>query len=300
MDKRIAAIVVTYNRKPCLMRCIEALKRQQNEQLDILVIDNASTDGTSDALAPLAADGTVVYHNTGENLGGAGGFHYGMRTALEAGYDYLWIMDDDCIPDEDALSALLTADRDLDGQYGFLSSLAYWKDGTPCNMNIQKVSLRKKLTDPTSPYPPIIMATFVSAFFPRARVLECGLPIVDFFIWADDLEYTRRLSRRYPCYAVTASRVLHDMGSNNKVNIATDTADRLPRYRYLYRNEVYVYRREGVRGWAYLISRVALHVVKVLLRSENKLEKIKVILSSFLDGLRFHPPIEYYKEDDVL
>ena len=296
MIKRIAAIVVTYNRQPCLMRCIEALRRQRNAALDILIIDNASTDGTGDALAPLAAQGILRYHNTGENLGGAGGFHYGVRVAIEEGYDYLWVMDDDCIPDEGALDALLKADADLGGNYGFLSSIAYWRDGSPCHMNIQKTGLRKKLTDYASPTVPIMMATFVSAFFPRARVIEVGLPIKEFFIWSDDLEYTRRLSRRHPCYAVTGSRVLHDMRSNAKVNIATDAADRLPRYRYLYRNEVVVYRREGLRGWIYLISRVAFHILKVLHHGSDKGAKIRIILSSFFEGLRFHPSVENFSD----
>lgn len=293
MSNKIAAIVVTYNRQSYLLRCIEALRRQNHADMDILIIDNASTDGTGDTLAPLAADGTIRYCNTGANLGGAGGFNYGMRLAVQQGYDYLWIMDDDCIPDDGALDALLAADAELGGDYGFLSSIAYWKDGSPCNMNIQKTGLRDKIEDYTTPIVPIIMATFVSCFFPAARVSEHGLPIKEFFIWSDDLEYTRRLSRRYPCYAVNGSRVLHDMQSNAKVNIATDSADRLGRYRYLYRNEVYVYRREGLRGWIYLISRVAFHVLKVLLKSADKWAKIKVILSSFFSGFRFHPPIEY-------
>ncbi len=291
--KRIAAIVVTYNRLSFLHRCIDALRAQKNDALDILIIDNASTDGTGDTLAPLAADGTIIYHNTGENLGGAGGFNYGMRIAAEAGYDYLWIMDDDCIPDEGALDALLAADEKLDGHYGFLSSIAYWKDGSPCNMNIQKTGLKTKIEDYASPTVPIIMATFISCFFSRERVVEVGLPIKDFFIWSDDLEYTRRLSLRYPCYAVNGSRVLHDMHSNAKVNIATDSVERLPRYRYLYRNEVYVYRREGLRGWIYLLSRIAFHILKVLRAPGSKGARIKVILSSFFAGLRFRPPVEY-------
>lgn len=293
MNKRIAAIVVTYNRQSYLLRCIEALQQQNCADMDILIVDNASTDGTGDALAPLAADGTIRYYNTGANLGGAGGFNYGMRVAVEAGYDYLWIMDDDCIPDKGALDALLEADAALDGHYGFLSSIAYWKDGSPCNMNIQKTGLREKIEDYSSPTVPIIMATFVSCFFPAERVIAHGLPIKEFFIWSDDLEYTRRLSRMYPCYAVNGSRVLHDMQSNAKVNIATDSADRLGRYRYLYRNEVVVYRREGLRGWLYLITRVAFHIAKVLLKSPDKRAKIKVILSSFFAGFSFRPPIEY-------
>ncbi len=295
MEKRIAAVVVTYNRKDYLLRCVAALEAQHYPALDILVIDNASTDGTAQAMQPLAQAGRVVYRNTGKNLGGAGGFQYGMRIAVEAGYDYLWVMDDDCIPETDALAALLEADGRLQGEYGFLSSVAYWRDGSLCRMNIQKTGLRSKIKDITTPLVPVIMATFVSAFFPAERVQEVGLPIKEFFIWSDDLEYTRRLSLRYPCYVVSGSRVLHDMQHNDRVNIVTDTPQRLERYRYLYRNEVYVYRREGWRGWSYLLTRTLLHTLRVLLHATHRWQKLRVILTSFWAGLRFRPPVEYVK-----
>ncbi len=289
---RIVTVVVTHNRKEYLLRCIDALRGQKGAQTDILVVDNASDDGTAAALAPLVAEGVIRYHNTGENLGGAGGFNVGMRLAVEMGYDRLWVMDDDCIPDPDALAALLQADEWLGGDYGFLSGIAYWRDGSICQMNVQKTDLWHKLEDYASPLVPVVMATFVSAFIPARRVREVGLPIREFFIWSDDLEYTRRLSRRYPCYAVTDSRVLHDMRHNHKVNIATDALDRLPRYAYLYRNEVYVYRREGLPGILYLFLRVGYHLGRIWLKSPHKFRRMKVVLSSFAAGWRFHPPIE--------
>ena len=289
---RTVAVVVTYNRKESLLRCIDALRNQRQAHTDILVVDNASDDGTAEAVAPLVESGAVRYHNTGDNIGGAGGFNVGMRLAVEAGYDRVWVMDDDCIPDPEALSVLLWADACLKGRYGFLSGIAYWRDGKPCQMNVQKIDLWHKLTDYESPIVPVMMATFVSAFIPAERIRAVGLPIREFFIWSDDLEYTRRLSRRYPCYAVTASRVLHDMRHNNKVNIATDSPDRLGRYAYLYRNEVYLYRREGLVGCAYLFARVGLHLFKIWLRSPVKAKRMKTILSSFWAGWRFHPPIE--------
>lgn len=288
----VVAVVVTYNRKEYLLRCIEALRHQRGAHTDILVVDNASADGTAEAVAPLVGEGVVRYHNTGGNIGGAGGFNVGMRLAVEMGYDRLWVMDDDCIPDPDALAALLQADGCLQGNYGFLSGMAYWRDGTLCQMNIQKTDLFHKLEDYTSPLTPVVMATFVCAFIPADCVREVGLPIREFFIWSDDLEYTRRLSLRYPCYAVGGCRVLHDMRHNNKVNIATDSLDRMERYAYLYRNEVYVYRREGLAGWLYLLARVGLHLFKIWLRSPVKGKRMKVILSSFWAGLRFHPQIE--------
>ena len=167
---RVVAVVVTHNRKESLLRCIDALRHQHGAVTDILVVDNASTDGTAEVLVPLMEEGAILYRNTGENLGGAGGFNVGMRLAVEMGYDRLWVMDDDCIPDPSALSALLWADRRLEGNYGFLSGIARWRDGTPCQMNIQKTGLWRKLTDYTSPLVPVSMATFVSAFIPADRV----------------------------------------------------------------------------------------------------------------------------------
>ncbi len=292
--KKTAVIVVTYNRKEYLLKCIKALQLQSFTDRDIFIIDNASTDGTEDAIKSFIDDKTVIYHNTGENLGGAGGFNYGMRVAAELGYELLWIMDDDCIPQSDALERLINAHNELNGNYGFLSGVAYWRDGSVCNMNIQKVALKEKITNYNEPLVPVIMATFVSLMVKSSTVKEMGLPIKEFFIWSDDLEYTRRISRKYKSYVVTASKVLHDMQSNAKVNIVTELPERLNRYSYMYRNEVYVYRREGIKGWIYLIMRVSLHLAKIvcLAKSERK-KKISVVLKSFINGLSFRPDIEY-------
>ena len=70
---RVAAVVVTYNRKECLLRCISALRSQQGAVTDILVVDNASTDGTAAALAPLVESGAVLYRSVdtvGQRLNG--------------------------------------------------------------------------------------------------------------------------------------------------------------------------------------------------------------------------------------
>ena len=220
MIEKTAAIVVTYNRKELLRRCLDALCAQtEADALDILVIDNASTDGTFASLEELIEGRRILYFNTGENLGGAGGFHYGIRKAYELGYAFFWLMDDDTIPEKDALEELLKADRALGGAYGFLSSAAYWKDGSLCSMNIQRRTILKKQTDFSSPCVPIVMATFVSFFMKREIAARFGLPIREFFIWSDDLEYSRRISRELPAYLVPGSRVLHAIESNEKVGI---------------------------------------------------------------------------------
>ena len=149
--KRVGTIVVTFNRKKMLKECIEALLKQSYDNQEILVIDNASTDGTREEIAKLLGAGhdfgnmELIYQNTGANLGGAGGFQYGVRWAVEHGYDYIWLMDDDCIPETGALAALLAAWENLGGKCGWLSSKVLWKDGSLCTMNVQKESLTGKV-----------------------------------------------------------------------------------------------------------------------------------------------------------
>ncbi|MCH4220380.1 MAG: glycosyltransferase family 2 protein [Eggerthellaceae bacterium] len=296
--RRIAAVVVTYNRVNLLLQCIEALKSQRfdssSTSLDILIIDNASTDGTEQTLKPLANDGEIMYYNTGSNLGGAGGFNYGMKQAVSAGYDDLWVMDDDCLPHDDALQALLNADAHLKGHYGYLSSVVRWTDGSICRMNVQRHPLNTDITDFTLQLQPCTLASFVSLFVPASIVAEVGLPIKDFFIWTDDWDFTRRISRRYDCFVVGDSVVTHASKNNGAGTIATDVPERLDRYRKIYRNDVVLYRQEGFNGYAYIIMRDLYHIIQVILHSSGqRCKKIGIIVSGTIAGFRFHPQIEY-------
>ena len=300
----IAAVVVTYNRKDLLLECLECLQSQDysdaphaaDARLDILVIDNASTDGTAEALLPLINNKTILYFNTGSNLGGAGGFNYGMREAVELGYDYVWVMDDDCMPHEDTLREFLNADAKLDGKYGYLSSVCRWVNGSICTMNTQRHPLTKNITDFSPELQPCTLASFVSLFVPARIISELGLPIKDFFIWSDDWEFTRRISRTYPCYLAGRSVVTHKSKSNGVGNIALDSEEKISRYKLAYRNDVVFYRREGIKGYGYIFVRGLYHAFLVLTKAKSKKgERLKTIVQGNLEGLRFHPEIEYVK-----
>ncbi len=298
MEKnQVAAVVVTYNRVTLLQKCVEKLEGQ-TKSCDILVVDNASTDGTAVWLAERQSENTRLRaRNTGENLGGAGGFNYGMRWAVEAGYDYLWLMDDDCLPEPDALEKLLEADALLGGDYGWLSSVALWTDGTECRMNRQK--LKKSFYE----YSPLMkyglvqaeQATFVSLFLRAETVRRVGLPIRDFFIWGDDIEYTRRIAVRekMPSFAAGQSQVVHAMKENSGSSIATDSAERIDRYRYAFRNEAYTYRQEGARGVCYYLAKCGLNFFRILVKApEHKGKRIAVLIGSMVRGVFFRPEIE--------
>ena len=288
---RTAAVVVTYNRLPLLRQCLAALTSQTALGLTIFLIDNSSTDGTAEAVAAMTLP-NLVYRNTGKNLGGAGGFAYGVREAALAGYDALWLMDDDTLPTPTALAEFLQADRDLHGRYGWLSGRALAPDGTDQPMNLQRVTPYKDLPNFDGARIPAVMASFVSLFLRTETVRRYGLPIAEFFIWSDDWEYTRRISRAQPCYVIPASRVVHAMQNPGIVNIAADVPARWERYRYFYRNDVVLYRREGVRGWLWLLAKDAWHTVLVLRSPQGrKAWRIGIIWKGFFAGVRFAPEI---------
>lgn len=296
---RVAAVVVTYNRLEMLKKSISALE-QQSYSCDILIIDNASTDRTGRWAEEYAANSrSVFYHNTGANLGGAGGFNRGMRKAVELGYDYVWIMDDDCIPDPDSLEKLMTADKMLGGpvNYGFLSSKVLWTDGSQCLMNRQK--FKKQAVDndyfKEKGLQPVTQATFVSLLFPVNTIIKAGLPIKEFFIWGDDIEYTRRISVRMdmPSYLVEDSTVVHAMAQNTGSNIATDVPERIERYNYAFRNENYLYRKEGLKGFCYYIAKCGFNLLRIVVKAKNyRLKRCGVIIKCMFGGLFFNPEIE--------
>lgn len=286
----VTAVLVTYNRKQLLKESLQALmKLREKTPVRILVVDNASTDGTGELLAPLAKAGDISYLNTGANLGGAGGFHTAIREAMKENPDYVWLMDDDTVVTADALEKLLEQ-ASLHPEASFFSSKALWIDGTVNQMNTQRLLEKEEGRKAVL----CREATFVSLLVRAEAIRSFGLPIKEFFIWGDDIEYTRRLSFRQPGYYVPDSVVVHKTANNAGSNIAIDAPERMNRYRYAYRNEVYIANEEGLYRKARQLAKILFHSARVLaISKDHKREKIKLIWSASREGLSFHPEIEY-------
>ncbi len=292
--KKVLVIVVTYNRKELLLECIEALLNQEYKNIQVLVIDNFSTDGTREFIDYYVKNNLVIYKNTGENIGGAGGFNFGLKQAANYDCDYFWLMDDDCIVHNDSLTNLIDAAERYNDDFGFLSSVVLWKDGSVCKMNEQKISLTKHVQNFNEEVK-IKFATFVSFFVKRSVVEKVGLPIKEFFIWGDDLEYSQRISEHYNCYLIPTSKVTHKSKSNIGSNIAEDTSENLERYRYAYRNEWYLYHKMGLFARFFYYLKIKLHFHRIKQNSDlsDKKKRIDLIKSSVKEAKKFKPEIEY-------
>lgn len=109
---QISLILVSMNRKELLERCLRSVQRQTFPDMEIIVVDNASCDGTEDMVRNLFPD--IRYYYLSTNLGPPGGRNYGMR--MSAAEICVFIDDDALFTDDDSLNRLFTyfsSDRGL-------------------------------------------------------------------------------------------------------------------------------------------------------------------------------------------
>jgi rhamnopyranosyl-N-acetylglucosaminyl-diphospho-decaprenol beta-1,3/1,4-galactofuranosyltransferase len=210
--QRVCAIVVTHNRKSLLRETLAAIAAQTDPVQAILVVDNASTDGTREMLAAEFPGVSVL--PMPENTGSSGGYYAGLSWGLSQGFDWFWLMDDDTIAELDALAAMFDCRGKfpLDVRPDLLSSMVFWTDGTLHPMNIQKPKLYRpdlQFAAVRSGAMSIRFTSYVSMLVHRDLIERHGLPIAGYFIWNDDVEHSGRILRNEFGVMVPQSIVVH-------------------------------------------------------------------------------------------
>ncbi|MBJ7672780.1 glycosyltransferase family 2 protein [Weissella confusa] len=295
---KVSAVVVTYNRVEMLKEVISALLSSKARLNHVIVVDNNSDKATQDFL--LSMGSSIEYVRLTENLGGAGGFNRGIRYFMEhTEDDAVWLMDDDTVPDESTLSSLIDF-ADTIGSYGFLASDVRWIDGSRALMN--NLTLKNglgKVPEDASQSVKVANATFVSLLMSRDIIQKIGLPITEFFIWGDDIEYTERAERIAPGYFVPKANVVHKMSKNVGTNIVTDDEERIPRYYFAYRNKMYYGRKRGWIGHLKSNLRIIADAFQILITPNvsRRRERLSSLIRGVIDGRRFNPKIEYLSSD---
>jgi rhamnopyranosyl-N-acetylglucosaminyl-diphospho-decaprenol beta-1,3/1,4-galactofuranosyltransferase len=195
-DETVAAVVITFQRKDMLRRTLEGLAAQERPVDEIVVIDNATTDGTAAMLEREFPHVTCLRME--ENIGPAGALEVGFDYVHGRGHRWAWTSSDDIVAKPEALKTLLaTAEQLGDDRLGLLCcwfepvSTHYFHNGA-----LWKHRVVQQQWPPlgSPPYPTDIM-TFKGTLISMAMVPEIGLPVGDYFLMMEEYEYCLRAIR---------------------------------------------------------------------------------------------------------
>ena len=302
----VASITTAYNATKVLPRHLDALLRQTRPIQEIVVVDNASTDGTAELIRDRFPHVTVLRMD--ENLGAAGAWAAGLAyAALQKRHDWIWAFDDDSVPGPDSLEKLLRGSQfvaESDRSLGIVAPLPVhvptgtfyppllWKDGWSRPSD-------ELLRHPTW----FADLVIVSGCMVRREVVETiGLPRSDFFMDFFDFEYCLRArSRGFKIGVISEVRMQHEIGDARAVS--------LPGVRRLWPNhapwrEYYMTRNLAYAGWSlyptfatkrFVVRHLARHMIGVVLFGKHKRACIRRMLQGFRDGtkgtlgIRFRP-----------
>lgn len=311
INSSVAAIVVTYNRKDDLITCIEAI-RKQTHKVDVLyIIDNKSTDGTPENLVDkgiinnfevhaepvddqeirsviqnnIQEDIPVYYVRKKENNGGAGGFYKGMVLAHEAGYDWLWMMDDDGVPKEDQLEILLEKAEAY--HIDFANALVVnIKNPKQLAFGLKKGCKTVEDVQGMDSIPNYINP-FNGSLITRKLVSDIGFIKKEMFIWGDEVEYKLRAKKMgYEVATVVGAIHYHPIGKSVSTPLipflGKPAIDIKPTRQHIY------YRNKGYVAKTYLGKKMYLEYLKYsfFFMSRFKFKSLINFHKSYLKGVK--------------
>lgn len=312
---KIAAVIVTYNRKQLLGECIDGLLNQTYPLDAIYIIDNASTDGTAEYLIekgyiknvsyssknpsvlttalpiPRFLDRVLFIHyiRMSQNTGGAGGFHEGVKRGYKDGFDWLWLMDDDIKPKEDCLENLL--------KYKDYSKCIHprkvYPDGTPYNwegyldiITGKRVSLNDISFRNGKDFCCVNFGCFEGMLIHREVVNKIGYPDRRFFIVYDDTIYGW-LANFYTNVFYVRDAIVTKL-INKGSNILSDSFIYYSMRNYFLRIDYlnrYVSKYKIFR-YLTLIGVFVGYIIYILLKRDKKISAFKYLVKGFTHGLK--------------
>jgi rhamnopyranosyl-N-acetylglucosaminyl-diphospho-decaprenol beta-1,3/1,4-galactofuranosyltransferase len=205
----VSAVVVTYNRKELLKECLDALLNQTYPLDSIILVDNASTDGTEEFLKEhgYLKNSKIDYVRLSENTGGAGGFYEGMKRGYEKGYDWLWLMDDDGYAPKNCLEIILQ-DAKKNNLKAINPLVVDKEDNTKLSFGLAGNMMKTDETIKKADNNGLIYGKanpFNGTFLHKDIIVKCGFVKKEMFIWGDETEYFLRIKKNGFEYATTCN-----------------------------------------------------------------------------------------------
>ena len=291
-----AGVVVTCNRKELLLHNLSQLLSQSMELNKIYIIDNASTDGTYEYLREkdMLKHRIIEYVRLDENSGGAGGFYEGVKRSFEAGYDYVWLMDDDGSPyNKDTFQIIMEKAKEFKqkGKELFvLNSLVVCEEeALSFGLGEGIINTRKEAIDKAKDG--VIYSTlnpFNGTLITRELIAAAGYPNKEFFIKGDDADYMLRCKAAKATLATVVDSIYFHpalptvkrrfLGKERSI---VDEAPWKEYYRTRNFTRIFMERKKYKALYKFMMKRL----MTVFVSKEHKFKKLRMVLKGFLDGL---------------
>ena len=298
---KIAAVVVTFNRRQLLAKTLDALLNGTRSPDRIFIYDNASTDETPEYLEEkgFLAEKKITYIRAKENLGSATGNAKAIKAAYQAGFDWVWVFDDDLLPDHRALE-FLVKDSKIDDTHCFASvdlnekdttELAWYND-VIVNGEIVRA---KKYTDlgKENVVESHLGIGYLGLFLPRRIIRKVGYPDERLFIWADDVDYMNRIKRAgFRQFFVRRSLTYHPKAPYTLFkflwkDVYITMAAPWKEY-YAIRNSIYIWGKYDGRTRTLLVKvpkQIILWTYVLIKYQDKKLLRAVIYTRAFFDGI---------------
>jgi GT2 family glycosyltransferase len=194
---RVLAHIHTFNDADIIDQTIAAVLGQTRPVDGILIVDNASTDGTLDRAS--VKNTSVLQHP--ENRGTSGAVYSGFRVALEQDYDWIWVFDADSVPEPDALEKLLDLyngwPQNLQDATAFLACLhSNIQDGVPRHGGLfTDAGIGEASPTPEARHYPCHFTIWSGCLYRVEAVRRIGLPNQNYVLDWGEGEYGYRVMR---------------------------------------------------------------------------------------------------------
>jgi rhamnopyranosyl-N-acetylglucosaminyl-diphospho-decaprenol beta-1,3/1,4-galactofuranosyltransferase len=274
---RVATVVVTRNRSAVLGETLRAAQAQTRRADRLYVVDNASRDSTTELLRTEFPDASHL--RLAENLGFPGGLAHGIEAAWSDGFDAFWLLDDDSVPEPDALETLVVTRERAAGSAGIVG----------CRGGVVRFGLIRHLDDPrvrddravADALPSVDFVLLDGSLVSRCVIDAIGFPRVDYFMMLEDVEYSLRARRANLAVFVT------DRDLMRRAHLGSVPGTALWRSYYQSRNHVRM--ALDFRSPSLLLgcmARQARFMSAALAAPDRRRERVKLRLRGIWDGLR--------------
>lgn len=294
----VITLVVTYKRPLLLQKVLESINGQTILPSKLIIIDNGSGDETASVVRTFKQQNSlnIIYIDTCENLGGAGGFQFGFDYIKNNNldYDYLWLMDDDLCPSSNCLEQLINIGNsyedvgiiqptrfDLDGGCAEISPVIYdLKNPFVINPK-RKIVSDVYYANQHNEILDLAGIPFEGPLIKRQVVDSIGSPVADFFIFYDDLDYAiRAREKKFRVVLSIQAKALRLLRNNQSTDLMSWKGY------FMIRNFLHLHIKHGentfvkMKVFMYFIG----FVFKFIL--ERKYGKLSMLVHAFKDAYK--------------